>query len=298
MSNFSFAIISDIHVYTSTGSSPGAGIPSNFSKVIAQLASLTPHLWWSAAMPPAAIPTMARAAAKSMAGGAAFAKHQAADGIRHPSAAGSPGTTTTTPRRSATATRRRGPAERRRQQPVCFVGQTTALLFAASRRAAPLSLLYVIDQISAERDRCSSAPTPSRPCRCAAALHRPRSACVDDGSRPSESYRDELWQAVRLAWLLGVFAGHEHLVWEQELSFPEGNLHHIHVGTASGTCNFPLSRSTLRKTLLGQSRHPALFGSALCARSGNPAASRQNQRLRRTSERRHVFGYAPSAARR
>ena len=47
------------------------------------------------------------------------------------------------------------------------------------------------------------------------------------------------------------FAGHEHLVWEQELTFPDGNLHHIHVGTGSGTYHFPLSRSTYDKHCSG-----------------------------------------------
>jgi hypothetical protein len=69
--------------------------------------------------------------------------------------------------------------------------------------------------------------------------------------RTSESYRDELGKLLVATGYSAFFAGHEHLVWEQELTFPDGNLHHIHVGTGSGTYHFPLSRSTYDKHCAG-----------------------------------------------
>ena len=69
--------------------------------------------------------------------------------------------------------------------------------------------------------------------------------------RTNESYRDELGKLLVQQGYSAFFAGHEHLVWEQELSFADGNLHHIHVGTASGTYHFPLSRSTYDKNCSG-----------------------------------------------
>ena len=43
MGCFDFAIVSDVHLYTNAGSGPGAGIPANFRKVIAQLVALAPR---------------------------------------------------------------------------------------------------------------------------------------------------------------------------------------------------------------------------------------------------------------
>jgi len=40
------------------------------------------------------------------------------------------------------------------------------------------------------------------------------------------------------------FSGHEHLYWDQVLAFGDARLRQIHVGTAGGTYHFPLSQST------------------------------------------------------
>lgn len=40
------------------------------------------------------------------------------------------------------------------------------------------------------------------------------------------------------------FSGHEHLVWDQALAFDEYQLRQVHVGTASGCYHFPLSERT------------------------------------------------------
>lgn len=251
MSNFSFAIISDIHVYTSTGSSPGAGIPSNFSKVIAQLQSLTPRFvvvsgdatsgnpddgasrskvdgWWRGfreALRPlteSGIPVLPIAGNHDYYTQAQRDGYQAAWNLLSEDVSsqfvlsGKP--------------------------PICYSLQVDEL---------HLSLLHVIDQDLpsdvAKFLRSDAEQTPVDALRLCIG-HVP---LVSMMGRTSESYRDELGKLLVSLGYSAFFAGHEHLVFEQELTFPDGNLHHIHVGSASGTYNFPLSRSTYEKYCSG-----------------------------------------------
>jgi 3',5'-cyclic AMP phosphodiesterase CpdA len=251
MSNFSFAIISDIHVYTSTGSSPGAGIPSNFSKVIAQLASLTPRF----------VVVSGDATSGNPDDGASRSKVDGwwrgfREALRPLTESGIPVLPIAGNHDHYTQAQRDGYqaawnllSEDVSSQfvlwgkpPLCYSLQVDEL---------HLSLLHVIDQDLpseiAKVLRADAEQTPVDALRLCIG-HVP---LVSMMGRTSESYRDELGKLLVSLGYSAFFAGHEHLVWEQELSFPEGNLHHIHVGTASGTYNFPLSRSTYEKHCSG-----------------------------------------------
>lgn len=61
-------------------------------------------------------------------------------------------------------------------------------------------------------------------------------------SKTSESYRDKLGGILAGGGVAAFFSGHEHLTWDQALRFPEGTLRQIHVGSASGTYHFPLRK--------------------------------------------------------
>jgi 3',5'-cyclic AMP phosphodiesterase CpdA len=60
----------------------------------------------------------------------------------------------------------------------------------------------------------------------------------------SESYKNKLGALLAQGQVAAYFSGHEHLVWDQALDFPHGTLRQVHVGTGSGTYHFPLSPST------------------------------------------------------
>ena len=245
MSNFSFAIVSDVHIFAS------GGVPTNFPKVVSQLASLSPRfvvvsgdatsgnpddgasrdkvaLWWRAfrgAMQPltdAGIPVIA------IAGNHDYYTQAQRDGYQAAWAALSEDVS--------------GDFILSGKPPLYYSLQVDEL---------HLLLLHVVDQDLPREVRDfmqkDSAQAPSDALRLCIG-HVP---LVSMMGRTNESYRDELGKLLVQQGYSAFFAGHEHLVWEQELSFADGNLHHIHVGTASGTYHFPLSRSTYDKNCSG-----------------------------------------------
>jgi 3',5'-cyclic AMP phosphodiesterase CpdA len=62
--------------------------------------------------------------------------------------------------------------------------------------------------------------------------------------KTSEVYRDRLGGLLARGGVSAFFSGHEHLVWDQALSFDGVTLRQIHVGTASGTYHYPLNAAT------------------------------------------------------
>lgn len=62
--------------------------------------------------------------------------------------------------------------------------------------------------------------------------------------KTSETFRDQLGGLLCRGAVAAYFSGHEHLVWDQALRFSEGELRQIHVGTASGTYHYPLNAAT------------------------------------------------------
>lgn len=62
--------------------------------------------------------------------------------------------------------------------------------------------------------------------------------------KTSETYRDRLGSLLTRGGISAFFSGHEHLVWDQALAFDGGTLRQIHVGTASGTYHYPLNAAT------------------------------------------------------
>lgn len=62
--------------------------------------------------------------------------------------------------------------------------------------------------------------------------------------KTSETFRDKLGALLAGGGVSAYFSGHEHLVWDQELAFGDATLRQIHVGTASGTYHYPLNSST------------------------------------------------------
>jgi hypothetical protein len=67
----------------------------------------------------------------------------------------------------------------------------------------------------------------------------------------SESYKTKLGPILVEGQMAAYFSGHEHLVWDQVLSFPGGSLRQVHVGTASGTYHFPLKDSVYAASCSG-----------------------------------------------
>jgi len=245
MSTFSFAIVSDIHVFT------GGGIPSNFPKVISQLVSLAPrfvvvsgdatsgnpddgasrdkvNLWWNSFR--AALKPLADAdiAVLPIAGNHDYYTQAQRDGYQ-----------------AAWARLSEDVSDR------FILSGKPPLYYSLQAEELHLTLLHVVDQDLpqevAQFIRSDAAATPDDALRLCIG-HVP---LVSMMGRTSESYRDELGKLLVATGYSAFFAGHEHLVWEQELTFPDGNLHHIHVGTGSGTYHFPLSRSTYDKHCSG-----------------------------------------------
>lgn len=62
--------------------------------------------------------------------------------------------------------------------------------------------------------------------------------------KTSDAYRDQLGSLLVRGDVSAFFSGHEHLVWDQALSIDGGTLRQIHVGTASGTYHYPLNAAT------------------------------------------------------
>lgn len=60
----------------------------------------------------------------------------------------------------------------------------------------------------------------------------------------SESFKNQLGSLLGQGLVAAYFSGHEHLVWDQELEFDTGTVRQIHIGTASGTYHYPLNQST------------------------------------------------------
>lgn len=67
----------------------------------------------------------------------------------------------------------------------------------------------------------------------------------------SESFKDRLGALLAQEQVAAYFSGHEHLVWDQELTFASGRVRQVHVGTASGTYHYPLNQSTYAATCSG-----------------------------------------------
>lgn len=63
--------------------------------------------------------------------------------------------------------------------------------------------------------------------------------------KTSDPYRDELGSLLVRGGVSAFFSGHEHLVWDQALAIDGGTLRQIHVGTASGTYHYPLNAATV-----------------------------------------------------
>ena len=62
--------------------------------------------------------------------------------------------------------------------------------------------------------------------------------------KTSETFRDQLGGLLARGGVAAYFSGHEHLVWDQALRFADGEVRQIHVGTASGTYHYPLNAAT------------------------------------------------------
>jgi hypothetical protein len=58
-----------------------------------------------------------------------------------------------------------------------------------------------------------------------------------------EPFKNALGAILAEGQVAAYFSGHEHLVWDQELEVPGGTVRQVHVGTASGTYHYPLSKS-------------------------------------------------------
>ena len=245
MSTFSFAIVSDIHVYVS------GSVPSNFTKVMAQVAGLTPRfvvlsgdgtsgnpddgasrdkvaLWWRAfrgACQPLVdrdIPIL------PIAGNHDYYTSAQRDGYQ-----------------AAWASLSEEVSDR------FILSGRPPLYYSLQVDELRLTMLHVVDQALpsdvAQFVRQDAAETPEGSLKLCIG-HVP---LVSMMGKTSESYRDELGSLLVDTGHSAFFAGHEHLVWEQSLSFRSGDLHHVHVGTGSGTYHFPLSRATYDKHCTG-----------------------------------------------
>ncbi len=62
--------------------------------------------------------------------------------------------------------------------------------------------------------------------------------------KTSETFRDQLGGLLCRGGVAAYFSGHEHLVWDQSLRLADGEIRQIHVGTASGTYHYPLNSAT------------------------------------------------------
>ncbi len=62
--------------------------------------------------------------------------------------------------------------------------------------------------------------------------------------KTSEHFKEQLGTLLAEGQVAAYFSGHEHLVWDQELHFTAGTVRQVHVGTASGTYHYPLNQGT------------------------------------------------------
>jgi 3',5'-cyclic AMP phosphodiesterase CpdA len=69
----------------------------------------------------------------------------------------------------------------------------------------------------------------------------------------SDSFKAKLGALLVKGQAAAYFSGHEHLVWDQDLEVPGGTVRQIHVGTASGTYHYPLNQSTYAASCSGDS---------------------------------------------
>jgi len=244
MSSVTFAILSDVHVYTSAGSSPSAGIPSNLPKVVAQLRSLSPDFVVVSGDATSGNPDDGASRQKVDGWWRGFKQALAPlteAGIPILPIAGNHDYYTDNQRQGFHAAW----AQLTEDTHGHFVlSGEPPLFYSLQMGALHLCLLHVIDQDLQSRVaaflKADAEQTPDDSLKLCIG-HVP---LVSMMGRTSTSYRDELGGLLVRLGYSAYFAGHEHLVWEQLLSLQEGNLHHIHVGTGSGTYNFPLSRST------------------------------------------------------
>jgi 3',5'-cyclic AMP phosphodiesterase CpdA len=240
MSQWSFAIISDVHVYKS------GQVPARFATVVARLCELAPRLvvfagdatvgndddgvpadtargWWQSFR------------------GALQPLHDA--GISVLPIAGNHDYYTAVHRAAYRAAWPDLAAEIDGVVPLC-AGGDPPLYYSCDLDGVHLSLLHVVDQKiepAVEQwlraDLAAAAGAGLRLC----IGHVP---LVSMMGHSSDSYRDQLGAILIEGQVAAYFSGHEHLVWDQELRLPGGTLRQIHVGTASGTYHFPLSQGT------------------------------------------------------
>lgn len=62
--------------------------------------------------------------------------------------------------------------------------------------------------------------------------------------RTNQDFCNQLGGLLAAGGVAAYFSGHEHLVWDQALAFGERLLRQVHVGTASGCYHFPLNERT------------------------------------------------------
>jgi 3',5'-cyclic AMP phosphodiesterase CpdA len=86
--------------------------------------------------------------------------------------------------------------------------------------------------------------------------------------RTSETFKAQLGSLLAQGQVAAYFSGHEHLVWEQELQFSGGTVRQVHVGTASGTYHYPLNQSTCAASCQGDHGTIPLTGTRFALRPG------------------------------
>lgn len=84
----------------------------------------------------------------------------------------------------------------------------------------------------------------------------------------SETYKNQLGSLLAQGQVAAYFSGHEHLVWEQELAFVDGTVRQVHVGTASGTYHYPLNQSVCVAACQGDHGTIPLTGTRFALRPG------------------------------
>lgn len=247
MAQWRFAIISDVHVY-STGKVPGS-----FTTVLAQLAELAPRfvvlggdatvgnpedgvpservrLWWHSmhdALRPlreAGIPILPIAGNHDYYTPAHRQEYRLA-----------------WPQLAADFARVAALSE----------GGDPPLYYSARVDDVHLSFVHVVDQKIDEtveawlrRDLAAAADAALR----LVIGHVP---LVSMMGHTSESFKQKLGSLLAERQVAAYFSGHEHLVWDQVLTFDSGTVRQIHVGTASGTYHYPLNQATYDATCIG-----------------------------------------------
>ncbi len=242
MAGLSFAVISDIHVYSS------GKVPQDFTTVVAELAVAQPRFvvvsgdatvgnpgdgvsdekvgaWWiafKAALAPlrqAGIPVLVIAGNHDYYTDAHRRGYLAAWADLTPDVESS------------------GLGPLRGQPPLSYALRVDDLfllfLHTVDQKLAPETAAYAEAALASEEATTAALRL--------AIGHVP---LVSMMGKTSETYRDQLGSLLVRGGVSAFFSGHEHLVWDQALSFDGGTLRQIHVGTASGTYHYPLNAAT------------------------------------------------------